>query len=268
MNSTARDLQSQSSVTPLPEHFSSDKMLSQPAQSTLPAAKVSASKISIVNKPIEVAYQSSLSTKLLILNSKGGCGKSTFTMALCQQLLEQDKKVEIIDLDQQQTTSHWGNSREGLRATHFQFQRGRYFSLAVRVLKGTDVTVIDTPSSFNHDDLGRYLGLAQKVIIPIQPTGVDIHAALNFIHKLMQHPIYKQRKPAIALVATRCLSPKQFTKFEKVFSHLNLTLLGYMSADIAYIEQFDTDEEVVSGLDVELDKALWQAASDWVSQSA
>ncbi|WP_169915787.1 ParA family protein [Shewanella psychrophila] len=253
-----------------PANFAMDNILSQATIAKTPK----------LSKPVEVAYQNSMSTKLLVLNSKGGCGKSTFTMALCRQLLNQSKKVEIIDLDVQQTAFHWGSGQDELRATRFQFQRGRFFSLVVRVLKETDVTVIDTPSSFNHDELGRYLTLAQKIIIPIQPTSIDIHAALNFIQKLTQHPIYKQRRSPIALIATRCLSSNQFILFNKVFSHLNFDILGYMSADIAYIEQFDffgafsTNKQVQdkaassnkAHLNSNLDKKLWSKVSRWVTE--
>jgi len=44
---------------------------------------------------------------LMIGSQKGGCGKSTMTVNLCAQLVQQQNDVVLVDADRQSTASNW-----------------------------------------------------------------------------------------------------------------------------------------------------------------
>jgi Mrp family chromosome partitioning ATPase len=56
-----------------------------------------------------VGYKRASSLKILIINRKGGAGKSTFSIALASLYDHQNIKTELIDLDPQGTCYFWGN---------------------------------------------------------------------------------------------------------------------------------------------------------------
>lgn len=55
-----------------------------------------------------IGYKSSKSKKILIMNSKGGAGKSSLTMAMARLFSSKNIKTELIDLDPQNTSYFWG----------------------------------------------------------------------------------------------------------------------------------------------------------------
>jgi chromosome partitioning protein len=52
--------------------------------------------------------------------------------------------------------------------------------------KGMDDAVLDTPAGLHGKALGEVLALADKVIVPLQASVFDIHAAHDFFQDLLQ----------------------------------------------------------------------------------
>ena len=71
----------------------------------------------------------------------------------------------------------------------------------VRPPKGTTHVVLDTPAGLHGKRLDEVMKLADKVLIPLQPSIFDIHATHDFINQLLDH----RRSPSvqIAVVGTR-----------------------------------------------------------------
>ncbi len=210
--------------------------------------------------------KSSPATKVLILNRKGGAGKSTFAISLAS-VLRQYHQTELIDFDEQCTSEFWASQSGLVRGQHFGFDKGQLFSLKVKVKRDSDVVLIDTPSNFSNIDLERYLTLADKIIIPLQPSRVDLHATLNFVSKLINSPIYRRKKSPIAFAVTRNAKGEQgVEEITKVLKHLGHPILGDMTNSMVYEQAF---EQGVSFTDIDpmLDCDLWSQTRRWLQLS-
>lgn len=117
------------------------------------------------------------------INLKGGCGKSTSAVHLCRFLLEKGKTVALIDSDSQASATSWiENLEEGI-------PRPRIFRIAepdplldeIPGLGRTfDVVVIDGAGGLAEVQRTILL-LADVVLIPVQPTVLDIAASAEAI---------------------------------------------------------------------------------------
>jgi chromosome partitioning protein len=73
----------------------------------------------------------------------------------------------------------------------------------VRPPKGTTHVVLDTPAGLAGKRLDDVMKLADKVLIPLQPSIFDIHATHDFVRLLLEHRRSDRVKLAIVGMRTR-----------------------------------------------------------------
>ncbi|CAQ77890.1 ParA family protein [Aliivibrio salmonicida] len=211
-----------------------------------------------------VGYKRAQCKKVLVINRKGGAGKSTFAIAMASFYAHQNVKTEIIDLDPQGTSYFWGNKSEGVRTTKFLPSSNVPFSLALRLEADTKITVIDSPSNFSQFEMEKYISMVDKIVFPVQPSPIDVHSMLGFIKDLIKSPAFKNNRVELAFVITRCKENKQGTEFiHKVLQHMKYPLLGSMSESQAYQNMFSEKNSFLIS-HPELDKELWQRMKLWL----
>ncbi|MDD9195314.1 ParA family protein [Aliivibrio sp. S3MY1] len=211
-----------------------------------------------------VGYKRAQCKKVLVINRKGGAGKSTFAIAMASFYAHQNVKTEIIDLDPQGTSYFWGSKNEGVRTTKFLPSSNIPFSLALRLKADTRITVIDSPSNFSQFEMEKYISMVDKIVFPVQPSPIDVHSMLGFIKDLIKSPAFKNNGVELAFVITRCKENNQGTEFvHKVLQHMKYPLLGTMSESQAYQNMFSEKNSFLIS-HPELDKELWQNMKQWL----
>jgi chromosome partitioning protein len=112
-------------------------------------------------------------------------GKTTLSTNLAGYLASRGKAVMLGDVDRQQSSRIW----LGLRATGLPriaaWEVGD--GAVVRPPKGTTHVVLDTPAGLHGRRLDEVMKLADKVLVPLQPSIFDIHATHDFIDHLLVH---------------------------------------------------------------------------------
>lgn len=211
-----------------------------------------------------VGYKRAQCKKVLVINRKGGAGKSTFAIGMASFYAHQNVKTEIIDLDPQGTSYFWGSKTEGVRTTRFLPSSNVPFSLALRLEADTKITVIDSPSNFSRFEMEKYISMVDKVIFPVQPSPIDVHSMLGFIKDLINSPTFKESNVELAFVITRCKENKQGTEFvNKVLQHMKYPLLGIMTEHQAYQDMFSERNSFLSH-HPDLDASLWSQMKEWL----
>ena len=149
----------------------------------------------------------------VVANPKGGVGKSTLSTQLAGWLASAGHAVMLGDVDRQQSTRTWLS----LRPAHLPPIHG--WEVAhdeiVRPPKGTTHAVLDTPAGLHGKRLDAVMKLADKVLIPLQPSLFDIHATHAFVRELKAHR--RADKVDVRLVGMRArdhtLSADQLHRF-------------------------------------------------------
>ena len=122
---------------------------------------------------------------IVVANPKGGVGKTTLATNLAGYFASLGVHVMLGDVDRQQSARTWLALRPaGLpRIETWEVARDEI----VRPPKGTTHVVLDTPAGLHGKRLDGVMKLADKVVIPLQPSIFDIHASNDFIRQLQSH---------------------------------------------------------------------------------
>ena len=122
---------------------------------------------------------------IVIANPKGGVGKSTLATNVAGLLARQGHAVMLGDVDRQQSARQW----LALRPAQLPPIRGWDVAAdtLVRPPKGTTHVVLDTPAGLHGKRLDAVLKIADKLLIPLQPSLFDIQATHAFVQALRAH---------------------------------------------------------------------------------
>lgn len=136
---------------------------------------------------------------IVIANPKGGVGKSTLATNLAGALAAHGLAVMLGDVDRQQSAREW----LALRPPQLPPIRGWDVERddIVRPPKGTTHVVLDTPAGLHGKRLDAVLKIADRVLIPLQPSLFDIRATHAFVQTLRAHR--RGAGLALGLVAMR-----------------------------------------------------------------
>lgn len=124
-------------------------------------------------------------TVLVVANPKGGVGKSTLATQAAGHWARQGHAVALGDLDPQQSASLWLGLRPTAAApiAHWaEVQR----DWMLRPPRDATHVVLDTPAGLSGLRLKDALRLADKVLVPMQPSIFDIYATGAFLDELVQ----------------------------------------------------------------------------------
>ena len=136
--------------------------------------------------------------KILVLNSKGGSGKTTIATNLASFYASIGKSVALVDLDVQESSMSWLKARSSAKPPIIGIK-----GHGGKIRRGVDYKIIDAPAGLNGAALTKVLNMAESVIIPVLPSPIDIRAASDFIKNIKKHSRVVKKKSKVALVANR-----------------------------------------------------------------
>jgi chromosome partitioning protein len=114
---------------------------------------------------------------IVIGGIKGGCGKSTIATNLTVMRASEDRRVLLIDADEQKSTSNWALQREisGYHTPWTTIQlAGETIGIQVKKMaRDYDDIIIDAGGRDTTTQRGAML-VANKFIVPFQPRSLDI----------------------------------------------------------------------------------------------
>ena len=135
---------------------------------------------------------------ILVLNSKGGSGKTTIATNLASFYASIGKQVALVDLDSQESSIGWLKARSSAKPPITGIK-----GYGIKVKRGVDYKIIDAPAGLQGAALTKVLNMAESVIIPVLPSPTDMRAAGDFIKNIKKHSRVVKKKSKIALVANR-----------------------------------------------------------------
>ncbi len=158
--------------------------------------------------------------KIVILNPKGGCGKTTLATNLAGYFARRGPPPTLVDCDPGGYSMRWINKRPeerpkiyGVAAYDHCAQPGR----ALSSWSDSSELIVDLPAALSRDQLFHQIYDADSVLIPIVPSEIDIYSAASFIADLLLVAQYDRRKRNLAIVANRTRnytnSYKMLTRF-------------------------------------------------------
>jgi chromosome partitioning protein len=137
---------------------------------------------------------------IVVINPKGGCGKSTIAMNLAGFFACWGVSVGLVDLDPQESCLDWLRVRPQNRP---RIEGWRNTSVTQDLERKIDYQIIDVPSSCFDSRIQDMLLKADTVIIPLLPSINDFRATRKFLSELEVLQSRLSNKTSIGFIANR-----------------------------------------------------------------
>lgn len=143
--------------------------------------------------------------QIVILNPKGGCGKTTLATNLASYFALRGSRPMLIDNDPNGYTSRWLQKRPKDSCRIHGITDGRLELHDIRnwqshIPKGIEKVIIDTPAALGRREIAKVTYNADCILVPVLPSAFDIHYSTKFIADLL---LLTQFERPVAVVANR-----------------------------------------------------------------
>jgi chromosome partitioning protein len=206
-------------------------------------------------------------TVIVVANPKGGVGKSTLATNLAGYFAANGEWVALADLDKQRSSHAWLSLRVDTLPTIEEW--GVDLDSPVKPPKGLEKAVIDTPAGVHGNRLSLALELADKIIVPIQPSMFDILATQDFLTKLAKEKAVRKGAIQVGVVGMRVdARTRSSEQLHRFVEGLDLPVLGYLRDTQNYVQLAAHGLTIwdVAKSRVEKDLEQWEPIIDWVTK--
>ena len=138
---------------------------------------------------------------IMVLNAKGGCGKSTLATNIASYFANEGAAVALADYDPQRSGLDWLERRPDNRAKIAgvaAFEDGLR-----RVPRNADILVLDAPARSHGAELANLVKHAETVVVPVLPSTIDMQATSTFLKELQGLAKVQNKDVKIGAVANR-----------------------------------------------------------------
>ena len=201
----------------------------------------------------------------MVLNSKGGCGKSTIATNLASYYAaELGKKVVLADYDPQESSLAWLEARDEKWA---HIDGVAAYKKTLNVPKDTDVLIIDAPARVHGKELTQLLKNVETVLFPILPSPIDMRAATKYMQEVLKSGRVVRKEVKIGVIANRVR--ENTIIFSELYEFIKATRLPYITT-LRDTQNYIRAEERGIGIfemapsQVAQDLEAWELLTKWL----
>jgi len=170
----------------------------------------------------------------LVANPKGGVGKSTVATNLAGYFARQGHRTMLGDLDRQHSARAWLALRPAnlpvIESWDVDAER------VARPPRGVTHVVLDSPAALHGSLLKDSLRVADRVIVPLQPSLFDIYATTAFLAKLAERGDLKSNGQVGVLGMRVDQRTRASDQLQRFVEGLNLPVLGFLRDTQNYVQ--------------------------------
>jgi chromosome partitioning protein len=206
---------------------------------------------------------------IMLMNSKGGCGKTTLATNIATWYADEGKKVALADFDPQGSSLDWLEARksyEGIPVIEgIDANKG-----SVSPARGTDYLIMDVPAAVHGKEINSLLRRVQSLIIPVLPSPIDMRACSRFLEELLASGRISKNETRIAIVANRVRENTIiYRQLEDYLGHLKIPFLTHLRESQNYIRAAEQGLglfELAPSM-VWYDLEQWDPIFEWLSSA-
>ena len=201
---------------------------------------------------------------IMLLNAKGGCGKSTIAASLASYYAAEQYTVALVDFDPQRSSLEWLAARSdkeweiiGIDGTKKD----------LKIPRSLDVVIYDVPAGISGKELTAMVKRADTLIVPVLPSPIDIRAASHFIRDLLLVGKVSRKQTKIAVVANRVKeNTLVFHKLEAFLNSLKIPFVATLRDTQNYIRAEERGLGIfeLGPAAVEKDMEQWEPLIKWL----
>jgi chromosome partitioning protein len=138
---------------------------------------------------------------IMVLNAKGGCGKSTLATNIAAYFATEGANVALADYDPQRSSLDWLERRPDDRP---KIAGVAAFDGGLRhVPRTADIVVSDAPARSHGKELVDLVKHAETIVVPVLPSPIDMQATSTFLKELQGVGKVQHKQVKIGALANR-----------------------------------------------------------------
>ena len=146
--------------------------------------------------------------RIVVVNPKGGSGKTTIAINLASYLATRRHTPVLMDFDPQGSTLRWVRKRRPAQApihvvAAFEKDSRTTRAFQLRVPDVATHVIVDTPAALDPRQLADMTRDADKILVPVLPSDIDIHACSRCIRDLLLVAKIRRDEDRIGVIANR-----------------------------------------------------------------
>ena len=215
--------------------------------------------------------------KILVINSKGGCGKTTLATNIASYFATHDLRTALLDFDPQGSSTRWlklrSESKPTIYGSHVADKKnitGKTRSFLMSVPAETERVVFDAPARVSAEELNELLLQVDMIIIPVLPSSIDIHAVTRFIEELLITGKVKQKGIGVGIVANRAKkTTRTYRSLERFLKSLKLPFITTLRDTQNYVHAAERGIGISEMWDkrTDNDKEQWKPLMRWLDNA-
>ncbi|CTQ74574.1 nucleotide-binding protein [Roseibium alexandrii] len=172
--------------------------------------------------------------KILVVNSKGGCGKTTIATNLAVALAARGEDVALADADRQKSSLSWVKRRPKKMTSIEGLDWTKESSIGDKS-KGLDAVVIDGPGGLRSELAKTLIAEASDILVPVLASAFDWNATLKFLDGISEIKRVRKGKAEIHVIANRInRRSTQVGELEQTLSKKGYPILCRITDRVAY----------------------------------
>jgi chromosome partitioning protein len=218
--------------------------------------------------------QTAAPQRIVVLNTKGGSGKTTIATNLAAYYAASGRRVALLDLDPQGSSMRWLKQRppeappiHGIAGYETRLNVTRSFAL--RSPPGTEHVIVDTPAALSVAQMPDTVRDASAIIVPVLPSDIDIHAASRCIADLLLVAKVHRSERRLVIVANRARRyTKAFQSLMRFLQSLRIPVAAVLRDSQAYIRSAETGLGLheMKGALLQEDLDSWKPLVEWLER--
>jgi chromosome partitioning protein len=146
--------------------------------------------------------------RIVVLNPKGGSGKTTIAINLASYLASTGQVPVLMDFDPQGSSLRWVRKRKPVQplvhvVAAFEKDSRTTRAFQLRVPDEATHVIVDTPAALEARQLPDVTRDADKVLVPVLPSDIDIHTCSHCIRDLLLVAKIRREDDRIGVIANR-----------------------------------------------------------------
>lgn len=202
---------------------------------------------------------------IMVINAKGGCGKTTLATNLAGFYANKGNAVAIADFDTQGSSLDWLKARPenrveilGIDASDGSFRSPR----------NINILILDVPAAVHGKTLTALVRRAESLVIPVLPSPIDMRAAAHFIQELLLVGKVNRDEVKLAVVANRVKENTLiFHSLEKFLKRLKIPRIATLRDTQNYIRAAERGVSIfeMAPSSVQQDLEQWKSLTRWLN---
>ena len=214
--------------------------------------------------------------RISVMNTKGGCGKTTVATNLASYCACQGYATALFDYDKQASATRWLKQRKPGRApihgvAAFEPPReGVTRTWQMRVPENTRYIITDTPAGYALIDIEDRVAEADIILIPVLPSFIDIHSTADFIRDLLLVGKARSHNTRLAIVTNRTrIRTKAVEKLERFLQNLDIPVIARIRDTQHYVTAAEQGVGIheLGERDAAKDVESWASLVEWLDET-